>query len=88
MRPNTPLGLRPGTDVPHVLILAYSDGSGIQATWGPYPSEAAARQGQKDLGEWPIESGKWEIRPLLTPLRNVPAGPVYRTPIGTVTLTA
>lgn len=54
-----------------VLVLTYSDGSGIQAAWGPYVDEVEAEIAKDQLKQWPLESGVWTVVPLLhLPIRQ------------------
>lgn len=52
----------PGTAVlgTHVLILMYSDSSGLAGIWGPYGSEEEATLALNELKTWPIE-GSWDV---------------------------
>lgn len=70
-------------DAPHVIVLSYVDGSGIQGIWGPYPSGADATGVLAELKTWPglSDQGDWSITKLIQ--FNPRPATVYRsTPEG------
>lgn len=47
-----------------VLVLMYGDHSGVQKIWGPFATEAEAREAETILTEYGL-SGLWYVEPLL-----------------------
>jgi hypothetical protein len=50
----------------YVVVMSYSDRSGIRGTFGPYPTEEAATKGIEWLQRMPMDDGIFEVLPLFT----------------------
>ncbi len=48
----------------YVVVMSYSDRSGIRATFGPYPTEDAAAKSIEWLERMPMDYGIYEVLPL------------------------
>lgn len=56
--------LQIGGEHPVVLVVSYSDRTGITGTFGPFPDEAAANIAKDALLEAGVEMGTCDIMPL------------------------